>query len=250
MSEVGEGMKRPAGDAGAGNDDEERREGEGECRTENKGVTEECGEPAAKVARGEEPDEGTGDSFEREVGITEYTGPQVPGFRGILKDRYSDFLVNEVDMAGNVVHLTGIAMPEDAPTSPFSTAERRAVAAAAAAAAPATDTTKSVQEELAEIVGAEEAARFVAWHSAQEEQQQQQEGEKETKKDEKDGEGGGDGDTEKTEKKEEGSKGVEAVFRFGALKDKKGRGAVHALVKARLAGFCSGAEVGVVWVRR
>ena len=258
MSEVGEGMKRPA--EGAGADADEGRE----CRTEDKTVVEECREPAAKMPRSEEAekkkkkeeDEGTGDSFEREVGITEYTGPQVPGFRGILKDRYSDFLVNEVDMAGNVVHLTGIAMPEDAPTSPFSTAERRAAAAAAAGAGAAqtTDAQKSVQEELAAIVGAEEAARFVAWHEAQEQQEQQQEKEeKETKQDDNDGDNNSSSsstnETEGTEKKEQ-RPNPEAVFRFAALKDKAGRGAVHALVKARLAGFCSGAEDGVVWVRR
>ncbi|QQP53044.1 Pseudouridine synthase YOR243C, partial [Caligus rogercresseyi] len=33
-----------------------------------------------------------------QVGITEYLSKDVPGFRGILKHRYSDFIVNEVDL--------------------------------------------------------------------------------------------------------------------------------------------------------
>ncbi|KAA8536976.1 hypothetical protein F0562_029454 [Nyssa sinensis] len=33
---------------------------------------------------------------------------QLPGFRGVLKQRYSDFIVNEVDLDGNVVHLTSL----------------------------------------------------------------------------------------------------------------------------------------------
>ncbi|XP_021773181.1 pseudouridylate synthase 7 homolog [Chenopodium quinoa] len=44
---------------------------------------------------------------EPDVGILCYIS-QLPGFRGILKQRYSDFIVNEVDLDGNVVHLTSL----------------------------------------------------------------------------------------------------------------------------------------------
>ncbi|KDP23645.1 hypothetical protein JCGZ_23478 [Jatropha curcas] len=47
---------------------------------------------------------------ERDVGILCYIS-QLPGFRGILKQRYSDFIVNEVDTDGNVVHLTSLEVP-------------------------------------------------------------------------------------------------------------------------------------------
>ncbi|XP_065852993.1 multisubstrate pseudouridine synthase 7 [Euphorbia lathyris] len=47
---------------------------------------------------------------ESEVGIFCYIS-QLPGFRGILKQRYSDFIVNEVDNDGNVVHLTSMDVP-------------------------------------------------------------------------------------------------------------------------------------------
>ncbi|CAM8928097.1 unnamed protein product [Rhodiola kirilowii] len=37
----------------------------------------------------------------------------LPGFRGILKQRYSDFIVNEVDLDGNVVRLTSLDPPPE-----------------------------------------------------------------------------------------------------------------------------------------
>ncbi|RXH82413.1 hypothetical protein DVH24_036754 [Malus domestica] len=50
---------------------------------------------------------------ESDVGIFCYIS-QLPGFRGILKQRYSDFMVNEVDKEGNVVHLTNLDAPVEA----------------------------------------------------------------------------------------------------------------------------------------
>ncbi|XP_021762368.1 multisubstrate pseudouridine synthase 7-like isoform X1 [Chenopodium quinoa] len=44
---------------------------------------------------------------EPDVGILCYIS-HLPGLRGILKQRYSDFIVNEVDLNGNVVHLTSL----------------------------------------------------------------------------------------------------------------------------------------------
>ncbi|KAI9701186.1 MAG: hypothetical protein M1836_001855 [Candelina mexicana] len=48
---------------------------------------------------------------ERDVGITEYISPNAPGFSGILKKRYTDFLVNEVLPSGKVVHLDNLKLP-------------------------------------------------------------------------------------------------------------------------------------------
>jgi tRNA pseudouridine13 synthase len=42
---------------------------------------------------------------EEEVGISEYVNTAIQGFKCILKHRYSDFLVNEIDEGGNVVWL-------------------------------------------------------------------------------------------------------------------------------------------------
>ncbi|XP_027163994.1 multisubstrate pseudouridine synthase 7 [Coffea eugenioides] len=49
---------------------------------------------------------------ESDVGIFCYIS-QLPGFRGILKQRYSDFIVNEVDLEGTVVHLTSLEAPAE-----------------------------------------------------------------------------------------------------------------------------------------
>ncbi|CAL9003560.1 unnamed protein product [Prunus brigantina] len=49
---------------------------------------------------------------EPDVGIFCYIS-QLPGFRGILKQRYSDFMVNEVDTDGNIVHLTNLDAPAE-----------------------------------------------------------------------------------------------------------------------------------------
>ncbi|KAF7513870.1 hypothetical protein GJ744_006484 [Endocarpon pusillum] len=42
---------------------------------------------------------------EAEVGITDYVSSESPGFEGIAKKRYTDFLVNEILPNGKVVHL-------------------------------------------------------------------------------------------------------------------------------------------------
>ncbi|KAF8388099.1 hypothetical protein HHK36_026765 [Tetracentron sinense] len=49
---------------------------------------------------------------EADVGIFCYIS-QLPGFRGVLKQRYADFIVNEVDSDGNVVHLTSLDAPPE-----------------------------------------------------------------------------------------------------------------------------------------
>ncbi|KAL0027136.1 hypothetical protein WJX79_009492 [Trebouxia sp. C0005] len=45
-------------------------------------------------------------STEGSVGISAWAN-SLPGFTGILKQRYSDFMVNEIDTSGTVVHLDG-----------------------------------------------------------------------------------------------------------------------------------------------
>ncbi|KAL8265860.1 hypothetical protein R6Q59_003204 [Mikania micrantha] len=54
---------------------------------------------------------------ESDVGISCYISP-LPGFRGILKQRYSDFVVNEVDLDGNIVHLTSLEAPTEIAKEP------------------------------------------------------------------------------------------------------------------------------------
>ncbi|KAJ4481683.1 pseudouridine synthase [Lentinula edodes] len=50
--------------------------------------------------------------LETDVGISEYVGRGVSKIEGIIKQRFTDFLVNEVDLDGNVIHLKSLAMPE------------------------------------------------------------------------------------------------------------------------------------------
>ncbi|UYV76363.1 PUS7 [Cordylochernes scorpioides] len=49
---------------------------------------------------------------ESDVGITEYISSHA-GFSGILKYRFSDFIVHEIDTEGNVVHLTTLECPQE-----------------------------------------------------------------------------------------------------------------------------------------
>ncbi|XP_042905164.1 pseudouridylate synthase 7 homolog [Parasteatoda tepidariorum] len=49
---------------------------------------------------------------ESDVGITEYIS-SLPGFSAILKERYSDFIVNEIDSKLNVVRLTNLEKPPE-----------------------------------------------------------------------------------------------------------------------------------------
>ncbi|KAL9601504.1 MAG: hypothetical protein Q9219_002456 [cf. Caloplaca sp. 3 TL-2023] len=50
---------------------------------------------------------------ETRCGITEYVSPQLPGFQGTLKKRYTDFLVNEIMPNGKVIHLDYVKRPSD-----------------------------------------------------------------------------------------------------------------------------------------
>ncbi|KAK1698148.1 hypothetical protein QYE76_014845 [Lolium multiflorum] len=50
---------------------------------------------------------------EAEVGITCFTSSSLPGFRGVLKHRYSDFIVHEVSRDGSVVRLTSLDLPDE-----------------------------------------------------------------------------------------------------------------------------------------
>lgn len=49
---------------------------------------------------------------EVDVGITQYLRPDLKGFKGILKQRYTDFLVNEIDPEGKVVHLEDVGFSD------------------------------------------------------------------------------------------------------------------------------------------
>ncbi|KAM0752966.1 tRNA pseudouridine synthase D [Meredithblackwellia eburnea MCA 4105] len=65
-------------------------------------------------------------STEDEVGIHEYVDNSVPSFKGIIKHRFTDFLVNEVGLDGNVLHLKNVNPPPRQPQNQSSPANPRA----------------------------------------------------------------------------------------------------------------------------
>eukprot|EP00002_Diphylleia_rotans_P027763 TRINITY_DN5579_c0_g1_i1.p1 TRINITY_DN5579_c0_g1~~TRINITY_DN5579_c0_g1_i1.p1 ORF type:complete len:658 (+),score=154.66 TRINITY_DN5579_c0_g1_i1:46-2019(+) len=79
------------------------------------------GEPSAKRLRSEHEKEAPlhdemFESFgEKDVGVTEYANSAL-GFDGLVKQRYSDFIVNEVDSHGRVVRLSDLSVPKELQT--------------------------------------------------------------------------------------------------------------------------------------
>lgn len=45
------------------------------------------------------------------AGITAYIDPDIPGFQGIIKQRFTDFMVNEIDSSGTVCRITSLDPP-------------------------------------------------------------------------------------------------------------------------------------------
>lgn len=55
---------------------------------------------------------------EKDVGILEFVS-NFPGFHGVLKQRYTDFIVNERDLQGNIVCLSDTSIPQGDKTKEF-----------------------------------------------------------------------------------------------------------------------------------
>ncbi len=49
---------------------------------------------------------------EADVGIDVFMNPDLEGFDAILKHRFSDFNVNEIDMDGKIVKITDLEVPK------------------------------------------------------------------------------------------------------------------------------------------
>ncbi|PYH97329.1 tRNA pseudouridine synthase D [Aspergillus ellipticus CBS 707.79] len=80
-------------------------------KTDNAPVTDDGALPASN-AETEPAKISSDEARELEVGITEYVSEANEGFSGILKKRYTDFLVNEIVPSGQVLHLQDIPAPE------------------------------------------------------------------------------------------------------------------------------------------
>ncbi|TVY34387.1 Multisubstrate pseudouridine synthase [Lachnellula occidentalis] len=83
----------------------------------------------------------TSDGKEAEVGILHFVNASNPGFSGVLKQRYTDFLVHEIALDGTVIHLTDDQAPKvnnDARKAP-EVQSAKPVPEAAKATAPAAE---------------------------------------------------------------------------------------------------------------
>ncbi|CAI6336360.1 unnamed protein product [Periconia digitata] len=71
--------------------------------------------PAKPAPLGSSKPSSPDDDLEREVraGITEYVCADNAGFHGVLKQRYTDFLVNEIGLDGEVVRLKVVGAPKN-----------------------------------------------------------------------------------------------------------------------------------------
>ncbi|CAI7599787.1 unnamed protein product [Penicillium glandicola] len=113
---------------------------------------------------------------EVEVGITEFVSNDTEGFSGILKKRYTDFMVNEIMTTGEIVHFRSIAKPTGpekflflaAPATPEVETQAREQTEGTPAKDAETPAEFKVSEEdhtlLEEYFGAQNAAEIIALH--------------------------------------------------------------------------------------
>ncbi|RDX55545.1 tRNA pseudouridine synthase D [Lentinus brumalis] len=111
--------------------------------------------------------------METDVGISEYIGFDVPKIEGIIKQRFTDFLVFEVDLDSQVIHLKSLGMPSsskkgaDAPAAagepdsvppeePESSDTKESTAPTPAAEQPSEPTTADPPQEATQQAGPSE----------------------------------------------------------------------------------------------
>ncbi|KAJ2693159.1 multisubstrate pseudouridine synthase 7, partial [Coemansia spiralis] len=94
---------------------------------------------------------------ETDIGITQFVTPGWNGFDAIIKHRFSDFFVNEIDEQGRVVHLTSYTDADD--PEPPQTAEEREIEELAVPQ-DADEAFCQAFVRMEEILGADDAARI------------------------------------------------------------------------------------------
>ncbi|PWY95303.1 tRNA pseudouridine synthase D [Aspergillus sclerotioniger CBS 115572] len=84
-------------------------------KTDNAPVTDDATLPSPDevIAESDAAKLSAEEARELEVGITGFVSADNVGFSGILKKRYTDFLVNEIVPSGQVLHLQDIPAPEE-----------------------------------------------------------------------------------------------------------------------------------------
>ncbi|KAH8118315.1 tRNA pseudouridine synthase D [Phellopilus nigrolimitatus] len=73
--------------------------------------------PPSRVLLGTPPashaqETSAGHTLEFDVGISEYISKDLPSIHAIIKQRFTDFLVHEVNLDGEVIHVTSLEMPQ------------------------------------------------------------------------------------------------------------------------------------------
>ncbi|KEP53803.1 tRNA pseudouridine synthase [Rhizoctonia solani 123E] len=91
---------------------------------------------------------------EKDVGITEYISHDITSVEGIIKQRFTDFLVYEIDLEGNVVHARELGKPE----GPKLPAPPETVPEEAETMSGEWDT--NVEEKLAELLSEDVRVQF------------------------------------------------------------------------------------------
>ncbi|OCB90878.1 tRNA pseudouridine synthase D [Sanghuangporus baumii] len=72
--------------------------------------------PPSRILLGKPPtshaqESSTGHTLEYDVGISEYISKDLPPIHAIIKQRFTDFLVNEVNLNGEVIHIQSLEKP-------------------------------------------------------------------------------------------------------------------------------------------
>ncbi|RAO67768.1 uncharacterized protein BHQ10_003780 [Talaromyces amestolkiae] len=109
---------------------------------------------------------------EVDVGITEFVSADIPGFEGVLKKRYTDFLVNEILPSGEVLHLQNLKVPASLQSRPVKDAPEKKVEERGTTDSKDAAETKSEfklleedRTQLDELFGVEVAAKIIDLHA-------------------------------------------------------------------------------------
>eukprot|EP01006_Ploeotia_vitrea_P036893 TRINITY_DN66068_c6_g1_i1.p1 TRINITY_DN66068_c6_g1~~TRINITY_DN66068_c6_g1_i1.p1 ORF type:complete len:687 (+),score=365.49 TRINITY_DN66068_c6_g1_i1:175-2235(+) len=103
-----------------------------------------------------------GGVLEADVGIAAFVKDDTAPMRGVFKQRFKDFLVNEIDTDGEVVRLSDTVLPpEDEAKIQEALAED--AGSSANASSDSVDPNELVLREFAALLGESEAKRLVKW---------------------------------------------------------------------------------------
>lgn len=95
------------------------------------------------------------DEIEKQLGISEFMSPSVPGFSAVVKARYSDFVVHEVGLDGSIARLTNRDIPatrEDISTKEDTKPKEPAESLSVTPTNDTADNWSTLQAQLTELI--------------------------------------------------------------------------------------------------